>query len=65
MELFAKIVNGWNPLTTFAESFNLDVGLGSENASELCLNILNLKWAGDNFMVLNYINQFQEQRPVL
>ena len=32
MELFAKIANGWKPLTIFTESFFLDVWLGSELA---------------------------------
>ena len=30
MELFAKIVYGWKPLTIFAESFILDVWQGFE-----------------------------------
>ena len=34
LELFSKIVNGWKPLTIFAESFILDVRLGSEYVSE-------------------------------
>ena len=33
MNLFAKIVNGWKPLTFFAKSSNLDVWQGSEYAS--------------------------------
>ena len=32
MELFVKIVNGWQPLTIFAKSFILDVCQGSEYA---------------------------------
>ena len=35
MELIAKIVNGWKPLTVFAKRFILDVWLGSEYASEV------------------------------
>ena len=34
LELFSKIVNGWKPLTIFAESFILDVRLGSKYVSE-------------------------------
>ena len=30
MELFAKLVKGWKPLTIFAKSFILDVWQGSE-----------------------------------
>ena len=30
MEFFAKIVNGWKPLTIFAKSSILDIRLGSE-----------------------------------
>ena len=35
MELFFKIVNGFQPLAIFAKSFVLDVWLGSEYASEV------------------------------
>ena len=35
MEHFAKIVNGFQPLTIFAKSFILDVRLGSKFTSEL------------------------------
>ena len=35
MELFAKIVKGFQPLTIFAKSFILDVGLGSVDSSGL------------------------------
>ena len=31
MERFAKIVNGWIPLTVFTKSFILDVWLGPEH----------------------------------
>ena len=34
MERFAKLVNGFQLLTIFTKSFNLDVWLGSEWASE-------------------------------
>ena len=34
MDLLAKIVNGWKPLTIFAKPFILDVWLGSEYASD-------------------------------
>ena len=34
MDLFAKIVNGWTPLTIFAKRSILDVRLGSEYASD-------------------------------
>ena len=30
MERFVKIINGWKPLTFFAEHFILEVGQGSE-----------------------------------
>ena len=36
MELFAKIVNGFKPLTIFAKSSILDVQQISGDASELC-----------------------------
>ena len=34
IELFAKLVNGFQPLTIFAKVFILDVRIGSEHASE-------------------------------
>ena len=34
MELFAKVVNDFQPLTIFAKSYILDVWLDSEYASE-------------------------------
>ena len=34
-ELFAKIINSWKPLTTFAKSTILDGPLGSEYASTI------------------------------
>ena len=40
MELFAKIVKGFLPLTTFAKTSILDVPLGSEYASRM----FNLSW---------------------
>ena len=35
MELFVKIVNGFQSLIVFAKSSVLDVWLGSENVSEI------------------------------
>ena len=35
MALFAKLVDGWNPLTIFAKSSILDVWQGSENAFDV------------------------------
>ena len=37
MKLFAEKGNSWKPLTIFAESYILDVSLGSEFASAICL----------------------------
>ena len=34
MELFAKLVNSWKPLTSFAESFIFDVEMDSEYVTE-------------------------------
>ena len=33
INFFAKIVNGWNPLTAFAENIILDIWQGSEQVS--------------------------------
>ena len=43
MELFAKIVNDWNPLTIFAKSFILDVYVGFEYASALLLTWIRIE----------------------
>ena len=49
MELYAKIVNDWNPVTIFAKSSYLDVWLFSEHASDIggnmhyiCIYICNI-----------------------
>ena len=36
IELFPKIINGWNLLTIFTKSFILDIWQGSEYTSEYC-----------------------------
>ena len=46
MDLFAKIVNVFQPLTIFAESFILDVRLGSAYASVVSLCIFLLEKRG-------------------
>ena len=45
MKLFAKTVNGYKPLTIFAESSILDVWQGSEYASDPSLLLLHITLA--------------------
>ena len=47
MEIFVKIVRGWKMLTSFEESFVLDIRLCSEYASEFSCK-QSLGWWGTN-----------------
>ena len=75
MELFAKIVNGFHPLTIFAKNTILDIGQRSEDTSEFsdkndnqnikhCVKISHkVKVSGysfDLFIVNNIKNEFSK-----
>ena len=55
MELFANLVNGFQPLSSFAEVSILDVWLGSDYASVCCI-----------FVFANVVfGKIENYRPVL
>ena len=45
IDIFAKIINGFQSLTTFTESSFTDIWQGYENASEISLNALKVSFA--------------------